>query len=225
MPCARSDDDVYYNSSLGGRGMLSAIADAFQRWNRARKAEFIAGFIHEHALNSVLVVGAGGGSQEGYSNLIERTVSRVAGVVVFSGVHVSTNWSPYVACDGRALPFPDGSFDLVLSNAVIEHVGDKEDQERFVREHSRVAQRYVITTPNRYFPVESHTRRLFVHWLPPWRRRQTVFTRLLSKREFQELLPPGARIKGSRVAPTFLAHGSSDSRADRQQREGTSSNE
>ena len=63
-------------------------------------------------------------------------------------------------------PFDDGSFDVVFSNAVIEHVGDRERQGQLVREALRVGRRVFLTTPNRWFPVEVHTRLPFVHWLP-----------------------------------------------------------
>ncbi|HEV7877793.1 class I SAM-dependent methyltransferase [Bradyrhizobium sp.] len=69
--------------------------------------------------------------------------------------------------DGRDLPFADGTFDVVHSSAVLEHVGSRENQLQFIRELSRVARRAVfITTPNRWFPVEVHTVLPFVHWLP-----------------------------------------------------------
>ena len=68
--------------------------------------------------------------------------------------------------DALELPFEDGSFDIVFSNAVIEHVGGEEEQRRFVAEALRVGRRAFITTPNRWFPVEVHTRLPLVHWLP-----------------------------------------------------------
>jgi SAM-dependent methyltransferase len=72
----------------------------------------------------------------------------------------------YVQGDALALPFADGEFDVVFSNAVIEHVGGREQQRRFVEEALRVGRRVFVTTPNRWFPVEVHTRLPLVHWLP-----------------------------------------------------------
>lgn len=68
--------------------------------------------------------------------------------------------------DGTTLPFPDQSFDLVFSNSVIEHVGDRAAQARFAAEIARVGKQYWLQTPSRYFPVEQHMWTPFVHWLP-----------------------------------------------------------
>jgi SAM-dependent methyltransferase len=55
------------------------------------------------------------------------------------------------------LPFPDASFDIAYSHAVVEHVGTTGDQARFVRELCRVGRRVFVVTPNRWFPIEHHT--------------------------------------------------------------------
>jgi SAM-dependent methyltransferase len=74
----------------------------------------------------------------------------------------------FVPADGLALPFEDNSFDVVHSSAVIEHVGSRANQIRFIVELHRVARRAVcLTTPNRWFPVEVHTSVRLLHWLPP----------------------------------------------------------
>jgi SAM-dependent methyltransferase len=68
--------------------------------------------------------------------------------------------------DGKQIPFADGSFDVCWSNAVIEHVGDRTQQLAFLKELIRSAKSVFFTTPNRYFPVEVHTRTLLLHMLP-----------------------------------------------------------
>lgn len=73
----------------------------------------------------------------------------------------------FVFGDGRNMPFADNSFDLVISNAVIEHVGSLQQQERFLQESVRVARKHVfLTTPNRWYPVELHTLLPFIHYFP-----------------------------------------------------------
>ena len=73
----------------------------------------------------------------------------------------------FVYADGLDLPFDDCSFDIVHSSAVLEHVGSRENQSRFVAECARVARRAVfLTTPNRWFPIEVHTVLPVMHWLP-----------------------------------------------------------
>ena len=113
----------------------------------------------------------------------------------------------YVRADGRNLPFESGSFDVVHSSAVLEHLGSFSNQQLFIRELTRVARRTIfMTTPNRWFPVEFHSLLPLVHWLPkPWFRRLLSGTRyefyslesnlnLLDRRElFRLCLPLGVR--------------------------------
>lgn len=66
----------------------------------------------------------------------------------------------------KPLPFADSSFDIVYSNAVVEHVGSREQQRLFVHELCRVGKRVFITTPNRLFPVEHHTALPLINYFP-----------------------------------------------------------
>lgn len=68
-----------------------------------------------------------------------------------------------IEADATAIPLPDSSYDLAMSNSVIEHV---HDQQKFARETMRVGRRIYCQTPSKYFPVEPHFLALFVHWMP-----------------------------------------------------------
>ena len=88
-----------------------------------------------------------------------------------------------VAADGCVLPFPNGAFDVVFSNSVIEHLTTRERQQQFANEVTRVGKRFCVHTPNRWFPVETHLLTPFVHYLPkrcqaPVVRRATVWALL-----------------------------------------------
>ena len=73
----------------------------------------------------------------------------------------------FIHADGTNLPFPDGTFDHVHSSAVLEHVGSRDNQVRFLSELWRVTRRSLfVTTPNRWFPIEVHTVLPLAHWLP-----------------------------------------------------------
>jgi len=79
----------------------------------------------------------------------------------------------------QPLPFADNSFDIVCSNAVLEHVGSAEQQRFFLSELCRVAPRRFVTVPNRLFPVEHHTCLPLIHYLP-----KPTFRRLLRGTRF-----------------------------------------
>ena len=64
------------------------------------------------------------------------------------------------------LPFRDDEFDVLFCSAVLEHVGERAAQARFVREAVRIAKRFFFTTPNRWYPVDFHTFLPIAHWLP-----------------------------------------------------------
>lgn len=71
-----------------------------------------------------------------------------------------------VVGDACKIPWPDKYFDIVYSNAVIEHVGDFEKQKQMAAEIMRVGKCWFVTTPNRWYPFEFHMRLPFVTWLP-----------------------------------------------------------
>ena len=121
-----------------------------------------------------------------------------------------------IQADGCQLPLANESVDYVWSNAVIEHVGDMEQQRAFVLEALRVAREGVfIATPDCAFPLEIHSNLPFIHWLPK-RARDAIFNflgfrwmnsiSLLSEREFGELFPSGTEVRIIRQRITLLPY-------------------
>lgn len=113
----------------------------------------------------------------------------------------------FVQTGGLELPFADRSFDIVFCSAVLEHVGDRASQQKFIEELLRVSRHFFITTPNRQFPIEMHTFLPLLHWLPQPRHQallrklgmtfwaDTANLNLLSPGAFLKLFPEQTAIK------------------------------
>ena len=110
----------------------------------------------------------------------------------------------YALFDGCALPFPDQSFDLVFSNAVIEHILGPGRQEQFAKEIMRVGKSWFVTTPNFWYPFETHHHLPFFQFLP--RPVQMQYNRLLGthipKGTVQELGLLSARAVAAAFPPS-----------------------
>jgi hypothetical protein len=63
-------------------------------------------------------------------------------------------------------PFQD-NYDLVIASALLEHVGDFNQKRRAVQNLIAASSKYILVTiPNRWHPIEFHSRIPLVHWLP-----------------------------------------------------------
>lgn len=113
--------------------------------------------------------------------------------------------------DGCHLDMSDGTYEIVFSNSVIEHVGDWEQQRLFAAEVARVGRSLWIQTPAYECPLEPHYLAPLIHYFPRWFQRRTIrwltprgllerwsqqqveemvaSTRLLTKREMVALFP------------------------------------
>ena len=184
---------------------VRTVAYEFGRRNRAQKAALVRQVCDDLGAESLLLIGVSP-DQDRVNNVIERALLDVCPTVVASGLHDDDGtWPDYRPANVLDLPFADGEFDLVFSNAVIEHVGGEQRQRRMLAEIDRVASGgWVVTTPNRWFPVEAHRHTLFSHWRRSWAPHRRV-TRLLGIRDLDAMLPDG-RVTGLPVlSPTLTA--------------------
>ena len=82
--------------------------------------------------------------------------------------------------------------DLVISNATIEHVGSFQKQKKMIENILLLTKKYfIIITPNRYHPLDFHTKLPILHWFPKKIHRKLLkFLRLefFSKEENLNLL-------------------------------------
>jgi SAM-dependent methyltransferase len=190
-----------------------SLVDAVSLRSRRRKLDLFLDELRPTSETTVLDVGAdeiGFGEGRGCStlNFLEELYpwpERITALGLHDGRRFRMRYPSvtYVQGNALALPFGDGEFDVVFSNAVIEHVGGRERQRRFVSEALRVGRHVFITTPNRWFPVEVHTRLPLVHWLPE-QASHSVYgalgkefakeIRLLSKSGLESLFPVRVRV-------------------------------
>jgi SAM-dependent methyltransferase len=189
------------------------LADAVSLRSRKRKLDLFLEELQPTPETTVLDVGAdelafGEGDGCGTLNFFEELYpwpERITALGLQDGAGFRARYPQvaYVQGDACELPFEDGAFDIVFSNAVIEHVGGRERQRRLVSEALRVGRRLFLTTPNRLFPVEVHTRLPLVHWLPDSLSHRVYDAvgkgsakdvRLLTPRAFESLFPGRVRI-------------------------------
>jgi len=189
------------------------LADSISLRSRERKLRLFLQELRPTADTTVLDVGAdevGFGEGDGCAtmNFFEELYpwpERITALGLHDGAGFRARYPriPYVQGDACALPFEDGAFDIVFSNAVIEHVGGRERQRQFVSEAIRVGRRVFITTPNRRFPIEVHTRLPLVHWLPDAVSHRVYDVTgkeigaevdLLTRRSFAQLFPGRVRV-------------------------------
>jgi SAM-dependent methyltransferase len=203
--------------------MMRRLAARVSARSRRRKLELFLELMRPTAETTVVDVGVSdggyGADMLGTANFFEALYPWPERITAVSTQHLTCFQQAFpkvtaVRADGRALPFADDSFDVGFSNAVVEHLPDLKSQQAFVAELCRVARRVFLTTPNRYFPLDTHTLVPLAHWLPDARRDAVYRTlgrseglglRLLSPDALLALFPPGAEPRLARRGMTLVA--------------------
>ena len=167
------------------------------RAGQERRLHMIQNFAGERLTGRILENGCGVGM---YVEKLAALGGTVTGLEYdFERAREARVRSPHILnAAGEAVPFPDSTFDLILSHEVIEHV---RDDRAAVREMIRLlvpGGRAVVFCPNRGYPFETHGiywRRKYkfgniplVNYLPrTWRDRLAPHVRVYSKRDLVKL--------------------------------------
>jgi SAM-dependent methyltransferase len=187
-PQARDGGQVY---AAAHRGTLARIAEPLARRARQRRHALYRRVMSPRPDERILDVGCGTEGLVAFEQAADITGLDAVERPGYPGRR-------FVRGDARALPFEPGSFDIAYSNSLVEHL-DPADRPRFAAEIRRVAGRYWVQTPNRYFPIEPHLLLPGFQFLPQGAQRRlwrlgmprTPYERieLLSAAELRDLFP------------------------------------
>ncbi len=158
-----------------------SFANKLSDRNRTKKYNFFMSFFKPAGETKILDVGASENEYQENANIIEKKYKYPENITVLGVEHFNEFSKRYpkvriVEYGGGHFPFNDKEFDICWSNAVLEHVKPGEGRERFIKEIHRTAKAAFVTTPNRHFPFEVHTRLFLIHWFP-----KKIFDKILEK--------------------------------------------
>lgn len=145
-----------------------AVLDLPSRRLKGLKIERLLDLAHRPQPIRMLEIGAGSGGIAHYFGTHPQLRCEVTAVDVMDSRQIAEGYE-YHQVDGVDLPFPDAAFDVVLTNHVIEHVGDAEAQARHLAEVRRVMCRTgvgYLAVPNRWMLTEPHFQLKFLSWWP-----------------------------------------------------------
>lgn len=163
---------------------------------RRRKAEKIAALIETQrglAGCDILEIGAGAGVISHVLASLATDIGSVTAVDIADERIICEGYR-FVEVSDTQLPFPDASFDIAVSNHVIEHVGERDDQQHHVDEIYRVLRPdglVYLAAPNRWALFEPHYRLPLLSWLP--RPAADTYLRITGKGRAYDCRPRGPR--------------------------------
>jgi SAM-dependent methyltransferase len=145
-----------------------AVLDPESRLLKARKIEALLAQARPLAGSRVLDVGTGAGVIAGALAEAVGPEGEVWAVDVLDQ-RVVTDGYRFAQVSDTSLPFDDVSFDVVVSNHVLDHVGGPKEKARHLAEIARVLRDggvAYLAVANRWVLLEPHFRLPFLSWLP-----------------------------------------------------------
>lgn len=169
------------------------IADRDSRLLKSAKIIKLIGEQRFGAADNLLEVGCGSGVISSALAVAGQGQLDVCAVDVADN-RIEKDGYDFQQIDGTTLPYPDKSFDLVVTNHVIEHVGDRTAQLHHLQEITRVLKPdglIYLAVPNRWRVFEPHYRLPLLSWLPQWS--SDAYVRLSRRGTHYDCRPLGPR--------------------------------
>ena len=139
---------------------------------RFEMIEVIKTFIDNKKISSVLDIGTTEDYAHQSSNFIISNIGSFDEFKSISDQKITSKFFSLKLCKSITETFLDKEVenfksDLVISNATIEHVGNFNNQLMMCKNIVKLSKKYfIIITPNRFHPIDFHTKLPLLHWLP-----------------------------------------------------------
>jgi hypothetical protein len=140
---------------------------------RIEMVKIINNEIREHYINDILDVGTAEDKNDKALNLIIKKLRKKGRIFKSLTIdNISDNYFKHKYKKSITQNFSNQEYekiksDAVISAATIEHVGSFSNQVKMVRNIINLTKKFFfITTPNRFYPIEFHTKLPLIHWLP-----------------------------------------------------------
>lgn len=155
-----------------------AILEATSRKRKAAKIQALLSEVTDFGKAKVLDIGTGSG------DIAHELSKKAKKVVSIDLVDERKQKKGYVfkLVKDESLPFKNDSFDIVVTNHVVEHTPN---QKKHLREATRVLKPggYIyLATPNKYWLSDPHYKLPFISWLP--RKVSQSYLQLFQKTEW-----------------------------------------
>lgn len=139
---------------------------------RLKMASIITDYLKNEELFDVLDIGTTEDSSYESSNALIKNLKFFKKFKSISDQKVETSFffkalNKSIVDNFTDLELKEYQSDVVISNATIEHVGSLENQIKMCENIIKLSKKYfIILTPNRYHPIEFHSKLPLIHWLP-----------------------------------------------------------
>jgi hypothetical protein len=139
---------------------------------RLEISNIINNIIKDLQIHDVLDIGTTSDDKNASSNIVIKNIKNIDKFKCISDQIVSSDFFNKKLKKSITEEFSENelyqfSSDLVISNATIEHVGGELKQKRMIENIIRLTKKiFIITTPNRFYPIELHTKIPLIHWFP-----------------------------------------------------------